>query len=130
MEAIRIRFRTSSYEDLVDAFTKLKQRGSVEDYQTEFETLSNKIGGLTEEFRISTFLSGLKDELRITVTMFKPNTLAAAFGLARLQEEEVSRKQLTYRNNPNNSYNTTYKTPLKTPTQNTINRLPPPHPFL
>lgn len=29
------------------------------------------------------FLSGLKDELRIIVTMFKPNTLAAAFGLAR-----------------------------------------------
>ena len=51
---------------------------------TAFEILSNKINGVSEEFRISTFLSGLKDELRIIVTMFKPNTLVAAFGLAWL----------------------------------------------
>ena len=68
-------------------FPKLRQTGSVEEYQTTFEILSNKINRVSEEFCIHTFLSGLKDELRIIVTMFKPNTLAAAFGLARLQEE-------------------------------------------
>jgi len=68
----------------VGAFTKLRQNGSVEEYQTDFEILSNKISGVSEEFRISTFLSGLKDELRIIVTMFKSNTLVVAFGLARL----------------------------------------------
>ena len=99
VEAIRIRFGPSCYEDPVGAFTKLRQRGSVEDYQTEFEVLSNKISGLGEDFRINTFLSGLKDELRITVTMFKPSTLAAAFGLARLQEEEVNGKHYSYRSN-------------------------------
>ena len=64
--------------------------------------------------------------------MLKPNTLAAAFILAHLQEEEVSRKQYPYRNNqtPNILYNSTFKTPLKTPTQNTIHILPPPHPIL
>ena len=56
-------------------FTKFRQIGSVEEYQTTFEILSYKINGMSEEFRISTFLSGLKDELRITVTMFKPKTL-------------------------------------------------------
>jgi hypothetical protein len=47
----------------VGAFTKLRQNGSVEEYQIDFEILSNKISGVSEEFRISTFLSGLKDEL-------------------------------------------------------------------
>ncbi|KAB5524458.1 hypothetical protein DKX38_022207 [Salix brachista] len=79
-EAIRIRFGPSAYEDPVGAFTKLRQTGSVEEYQSAFEILSNKITDLSEEFRISTFLSGLRDELRIIVTMFRPNTLSAAFG--------------------------------------------------
>lgn len=74
------------------AFTKLRQTGSVEEYQTAFEILSNK----NTRVRISTFLSGLRDELRIIVTIFKPTTLLAAFGLARLQEEEVWRINHNY----------------------------------
>lgn len=77
-KALKIRFKPSTYEDPIGAFTKLRQTTTVEEYQTEFEVLSNKIKGLTEEFRISTFISGLKDELKIMVTMFKPNTLLAA----------------------------------------------------
>lgn len=128
MEAIRIRFGPSCYEDPVGAFTKLRQRGSVEDYQTEFEVLSNKISGLGEDFCISTFLSGLKDELRITITKFKPSTLTVAFRLARLQEEEVNRKQNPYRNNQTliTLFNSTSKIPPKTPTPNSFIR--PPHP--
>lgn len=119
MEAIHTRFGPSPYEDPVGAFTKtkLRQTRSVEDYQTNFEILSNKISGVTEDFRISTFLSGFKDELQIIVTMFKPNTLASAFGLAHLQQEEVNRKQYPYRNNQ--TQNTpTFKFPLKSPAQN------------
>lgn len=92
-ESLKIRFGPSIYEDPVGAFTKLKQIKSVEEYQTDFENLSNKVKGITEEFRISTFISGLKDELKLMVTMFKPNTLSAAFGLAKLQEEEVNRRR-------------------------------------
>ncbi|KAA8549923.1 hypothetical protein F0562_001607 [Nyssa sinensis] len=133
VEALRTKFGPSAYEDPVGAFTKLRQTGSVEDYQTAFEILSNKISGVSEEFRISTFLSGLKDELRIIVTMFKPNTLAAAFGLARLQEEEVTRKQYPYRNTQaqNSPYTPSSKpTPLRLPGQNPIPRLPAPNPVL
>ena len=109
--ALYIRFVLLMYEDPVGTFTKLRQTGSVEEYQTAFEILSNKINGVSEEFRISTFLSGLKDELRIIVTMFKPNTLDAAFGLAQLQEEEVTRKQHTYRSThaQNSPYTTSFK---------------------
>jgi hypothetical protein len=48
-----------------------------------------KIQGLNDEFKVSTFLSGLKEEIRIIVTILKPKDLTMAFGLARLQEEEV-----------------------------------------
>ena len=79
--------------------------------------MSNKITSLSEEFRISTFLSGLRDELRIIVIMFRSSTLSAAFGLARLQEEEVGRRH----HKPSRQANTNH-------TNNTItNYLPAPH---
>ena len=131
MGALRIIFGSSAYEDPMGTFTKWRQTRSVEEYQTAFEILSNKTNRVSEEFRTSTFLSGLKDELRIIVTMFKPNTLAAAFGLARLQEEELTRKQHTYRSThaQNSPYTTSFKpAPLRLPGQNFIPKLPPRNP--
>jgi len=72
----------------------------VEDYQYQFEVLSNKIPGLTEGFKVSSFISGLKEEVRIMVTVLKPSNLPAAFGLARLQEEEVWRRNRSTRAPP------------------------------
>ncbi|KAA8517399.1 hypothetical protein F0562_017692 [Nyssa sinensis] len=43
--ALRIRFGPSAFEDLEGAFIKLRQTRSVEEYQTTFEILSNKITG-------------------------------------------------------------------------------------
>ncbi|XP_042946134.1 uncharacterized protein LOC122279514 [Carya illinoinensis] len=125
--ALEIRFGPSAYEDPVGQFTKLKQSGTVEEYQTQFEELSNKIKGLTEEFRISTFLSGLREDLRIMVTMFKPNTLHAAFGLAKLQEEEVIRRNSPYKPRNNFPTYTTNQTPKLAPSAPLL-RLPPPPP--
>lgn len=122
--ALRTRFRPSAYEDPVGAFTKLRQTGSVKEYQTNFEILSNKIAGVSEEFKISTFFSGLRDELQIIVTMFKLVTLSAAFGLARLQEEEMWRRKHGYC--PTHSQLTPYTVATKTPTP----RLPTPNPIL
>lgn len=90
--ALKTHFGPSAYEDPVGVFTKLQQTSTVEDYQSRFEVLSNRIIGLTEEFWINTFISGLREDLRITIFMFKPTTLFAAFGLARLQEEEMIRR--------------------------------------
>jgi len=90
--ALKIRFEPSAYDDPAGAFTKLQQISTVDEYQSQFEVLSNRIPGLTEEFRVSSFVSGLKEEVRIMVTMLKPTSLPAAFGLARLQEQEVCRR--------------------------------------
>lgn len=131
MLALRTRFGPSAYEDPVWAFTKPRQTGSVEEYQTAFELLSKKVSGVSEDFRTSTFLSGLKDELRIIVTMFKPNTLSVAFGLARLQEEKVFLKQFHHQNHPaqNSSHSASFKpSHLRLPTQNPTLRLLAPNP--
>jgi len=97
VSALRTRFSPSAFDDPVGAFTKLKQTSNVEDYQTQFEILSNKIQGLSEEFKVSTFLSGLREEVRFVVTMLKPKDLTTAFGLARLQEEEVKLRSKGYK---------------------------------
>lgn len=92
VQAIQVRFASTPFDDLVADFTKLRQVFTVEEYQTEFEVLSNRIPRLPEYVRISTFVSGLRDDIRIMVTMFRPTNLPTAFVLARLYEEEVWRK--------------------------------------
>jgi hypothetical protein len=58
--ALKIRFAPSAYDDPAGAFTKLQQTSTVDEYQSQFEVLSNRIPGLSEEFRVSSFVSGLK----------------------------------------------------------------------
>ncbi|KAF5463169.1 hypothetical protein F2P56_019105 [Juglans regia] len=123
---LRVRFGPSIFEDPIGAFTKLRQTSTVEEYQTEFKILSNKIKGLTEEFRISTFISGLRDDLKIMVTMFKPNTISAAFGLAKLQEEEVARRSRTAPNRTQNPFLPTHNNLPKIPPAPPVFRLPAP----
>lgn len=102
--SLKIHFGHSPCEDSVGAFPKLRQISNIEEYQMQFEILSNIISELIEEFRMSTFLNGLKDEVRIIVTMLHSLTLSATFELARLQEEEVLRSNQTYK--PNNLLST------------------------
>ena len=56
-------------------------------YKGNFKILSNKIVGLSESHKLSCFLSGLKDEIRLTIRMLVPKSLNEAFGLAKIQEE-------------------------------------------
>jgi len=81
---LKVRFAPSACDDPIGAFTKLIQTATMEEYQSEFEALSNRISDLNEEFRVHTFLSGLKEEIRIMITILKPNCLSVPFGLAQL----------------------------------------------
>lgn len=121
-----------AFKDPVGAFTKLRQMGNVEEYQTKFKIISNKVNWVNEDFHISTFLSGLKDDLWIIVTIFKPNTPVAAFGLESLQKEKVNRKQYPYKNNStqNNLYTSAFKSPPKSLALNQLPKLPAPKPIL
>ena len=66
-------------------------------YKNQFEMLSNRIRNLSESHKLSCFLSGLRDEVRLAVRMQNPRTLSTAFRLAKIQEEYVSTCKKVYR---------------------------------
>ena len=80
-------FGTSAYDDPMEALTRLKQTTTVVSYKGNFKILSNRIKGLSESHKLSCFLSGRKDEIRLPVKMSVPKSLNDAFGLAKIQEE-------------------------------------------
>ena len=78
---------------MVEEFNKLKQVGSVMDYQLQFEKLKalmlNHNLYLMEAYFISSFLSGLNEELRPMVKVLQPRTLKHAADSSRLHEQIV-----------------------------------------
>lgn len=89
VRAIQIWFGKGAYDDPMETFSKLKQEGLLEDYKTKFDTLALKVQGLPKAHKLSCFLGGLKDEIRLPVRMFNPKSLVDAYSLAWIQEECV-----------------------------------------
>ena len=87
VKALLLKFGSSAYEYPMEALTRLCQTSSVVNYKGQFEAISNRIRDLSEAHKLSCFLSGLKDEVRLPVKMLNPKNLNKAFGLAKIQEE-------------------------------------------
>nr|GEX99237.1 hypothetical protein [Tanacetum cinerariifolium] len=96
------------FKDPIVELKNLKQT-TVQVYQESFKDLLNKVE-LSDEYAISLFIGGLKEDIVYAVRMFKLNTLSDVFCLSKLQEasNSVTRgKQLTtgYKNNLVTNYN-------------------------
>ena len=89
VRALQTRFRGSPYDDPMEALIRLKQTTTVEEYKGQFEALSNQLRGLAESYKLSCFLSGLREDIRFMVRMLNPVNLHMAFWLAKMQEENV-----------------------------------------
>ena len=87
IQALHIRFGATAYDDPMETLTRLRQTASVSLYKAQFEVLSNRIKGLSATHKLSCFVSGLRDEIRLPVRMLSPKSLNEAFGLAKIQEE-------------------------------------------
>lgn len=83
--AVLARFGMGPFDDPLAELMKLRQNGTVEQYQEAFDSLLNRVE-LPVQHAISCFLSGLNDEIQHAVRMFKPHTLHDAYCLAKLQE--------------------------------------------
>ncbi|XP_056692219.1 uncharacterized protein [Spinacia oleracea] len=87
------RFRDNSALNVVETFNKLQQLSTIEEYIDEFENLrsimlmNNHI--LPDSYMLESFIGGLKPAVKPFVKAFKPNTIAEAIDLARLQEENL-----------------------------------------
>lgn len=66
------------------------------EYQGHFEKLLAKVGHLSQDRKVSCFLTGLRDSIRTDVQANRPTTLTMTIGLARLFEASNSdQKKLT-----------------------------------
>jgi len=84
----------SQYEYPIGALFILTQKGSIAQYLSDFEDLTNRIIRLLPLFLLSCFIYGLTPEIRQEVQALQPLTLVQATGLARLQEEKHLDAQL------------------------------------
>ncbi|KAF7812849.1 Ty3/gypsy retrotransposon protein [Senna tora] len=102
--ALRLRFGDSLYNDPRQALKELKQEGTVEEYQGQFETIANKATALQEEWLISFFIGGLKDYLKYEVKLSKPTSYYEAVSMAKMLEEREQKMELTGRSTQTKSH--------------------------
>ena len=88
--ALLTRFGSTAYEDPMESLIRLRQISNFVVYKGQFEALSNRITGLSDSHKLSYFLSGLKDEVRLPLKMLHPKNLNEAFGLAKILEEYLN----------------------------------------
>ena len=67
VQALHVRFGSTAYDDPMEVLTRLRQMSTVALYKAKFEAVSNRIKGLSPLHKMSCFLSGLKDEIRLPV---------------------------------------------------------------
>ncbi|KAE8675396.1 C2H2 and C2HC zinc fingers superfamily protein, putative isoform 1 [Hibiscus syriacus] len=121
------RFSDRTFSDIVEEFTKLTQKGSVEDYQEKFEELQPHMllqnPTLTEEFFVSLFISGLRDDIKHRVKALDPKNLSEASKQAKLYELSVEfenrRVRSSFKNPPYPNPLYTSKPTLPIPTKPT-----------
>jgi hypothetical protein len=90
VRAIQIRFGPASYDDPMELLTKLKQTHNIAAYKIQFESTSNRVRDLSDMHKLSCFMSGMKDEIRLAVKMQGPRNLGEAYALAKIQEEYLA----------------------------------------
>ncbi|XP_019267598.1 PREDICTED: uncharacterized protein LOC109244894 [Nicotiana attenuata] len=73
------------FEDPMEEIKKIRQTGTVKEYQAIFERNLTRVN-LSQENAISCFLGGLKHELNIAVKLTNPTTLSQVYKTARMQE--------------------------------------------
>lgn len=87
VDDVVLRFENPENRDVQDLFNKLKQTGTVAEYEDQFEELRALVmaqnRGFNEEYFVSSFVSGLKEHIKGAVKMFRPQTLSHVIFLAK-----------------------------------------------
>ncbi|XP_058757342.1 uncharacterized protein LOC131630580 [Vicia villosa] len=88
-KALELRFGPSTYENHQAQLFKLRQHGSVTEYQASFEKLGNRVVGLPPDAILNCFISGLIPEIRNELAVQRPHSITHAIGLAKLIEAKL-----------------------------------------
>lgn len=79
--ALELRFGLSSYDNYRIELFKLRQIGSVYEYQSKFEWLCNRVCGIALDALLNYFISRMNPDIRKELTILKPTTIAQALGV-------------------------------------------------
>ncbi|CAL1410951.1 unnamed protein product [Linum trigynum] len=85
------RFGPTEGESCDEALSRIRQTGSLRDYQRKFEKLANRCVGWTEQALVGTYMGGLKPEIADDIRMFRPQSLREAISLARMKSDQLQR---------------------------------------
>ncbi|XP_058767801.1 uncharacterized protein LOC131641513 [Vicia villosa] len=103
--ALELRFGPSTYTNHQAELFKLKQTGSVVEYQATFEKLGNQVVGLSSEAIINCFISGLLPDIQNEIALHKPTTISQAIGLAKLIESKILEAKPKFPKTFSNTFN-------------------------
>lgn len=91
IHAVEEQFGSDDYRSALDELLVLKQRGTVEEYASAFESLQFQIcmhnSGYGELFFVAQFIKGLKEEIQSAVQMQLPDKVTKAVLLAKIQQK-------------------------------------------
>ncbi|KAK2989832.1 hypothetical protein RJ640_029560 [Escallonia rubra] len=117
---VNSRFARLFKESVIGEFHKLKQLGTVEQYYNEFETirsvLVNEGCKFEEDYYVQSFVSGLRDEIRLEIEKFELYDLSRTIYLARKREAALSRSWHQPRLNTKSNLHSPYTPPTSSKT--------------
>ncbi|CAA0843145.1 Unknown protein, partial [Striga hermonthica] len=87
------RFGNSDYHNHDEALTRIRQTGSVRDYQKEFERLACRVHGWPESALVGAFVGGHRYDLAAEVRLDRPETMHGAMEVARRREDHLAATQ-------------------------------------
>ncbi|KAJ1381359.1 Retrotransposon gag domain [Sesbania bispinosa] len=87
-EYCHVRFGPPMSNNPLGELANLKQMGSVEEYQRQFQSLLSRTSDLKPHQQVDLFTVGLVEELRIDIEMQQPGNLGIAMNMARALERK------------------------------------------
>nr|GEZ41326.1 hypothetical protein [Tanacetum cinerariifolium] len=95
LESVRHFFGPCKYKDPQGAFMELLQKGTVAQYQGEFEKLMYCVTDVSDGLLISFYISGLKPTLQRILLVSNPTSLGDSFSLARITEARLEDREVS-----------------------------------
>ncbi|XP_043817044.1 uncharacterized protein LOC122724910 [Manihot esculenta] len=97
VDQCNLRFGPPIRSNKLGELAKLKQTGTVEDYQTKFEILVSRAGTLGSNQKVQLYISGLQEYIAVEVELHQPKDLATAMSMSRLYERKLYSKSVAQR---------------------------------
>lgn len=120
------RFGPIDGEDFDEALCHIQQKGSLLEFQREFEKLQNRVEGWTEKALVGAFMGGLHKSISSGIRIFKPRTLLEVINLARLRDEQLQQEKRW--SNPRSHFNKSLQPNSRTDVTTTLSEKPAPSP--